>query len=122
IVTLPDVMESILNVAQLPAADTVGRAIFPLLRGKTEQLHGDKEYILITKGGYIALRQGEWKLVSNGKTKTRDDFRLYNLLGDPGERNDLSTAYPARKKRMIKYYREMISDAQKTTSPFGVLN
>ncbi|MFK7937306.1 MAG: sulfatase [Saprospiraceae bacterium] len=104
IITLPDVTETILAAADLPPLDTVGRSIFPILKGKREFIHGEKEYILIEKDGHIALRQGEWKLVSFGKTATKEDFKLYNLLGDPGERNDLSSAYPARKKRMMKYY------------------
>jgi arylsulfatase A-like enzyme len=45
------------------------------------------------------LRVGSWKLISNGQEGT---VELYELLEDPGELTDLSSAQPVRVMRMQK--------------------
>lgn len=56
--------------------------------------------------GNRAMRDGEWKLVSqyDYKQKKFMDWELYNLKSDRSELNDLSAQQADRKKRMIQEY------------------
>lgn len=49
-----------------------------------------------------AMRQGDWKLVKNGK----DSLSLYNLVDDIGETKDLSAEQPERVAAMTAAYKQ----------------
>jgi arylsulfatase A-like enzyme len=63
-----------------------------------------------------AMRQGDWKLVKNGKESLRvsgiggDSLSLYNLVSDIGETKDLSAEQPERVAAMTAAYKQW--DAQ----------
>ena len=62
------------------------------------------------------MRQGDWKLVKNGKESLRvsgiggDSLSLYNLVSDIGETKDLSAEQPERVAAMTAAYKQW--DAQ----------
>jgi arylsulfatase A-like enzyme len=68
----------------------------PLLRGKPEQFTRDRtlffHYPHYGRGQFqtpqSALVSGEWKLLKDWET---DTYKLFNLVSDPGEQNDISS-------------------------------
>lgn len=56
--------------------------------------------------GNRAIRKGSWKLV---KDKQDEDWELYNLEDDPGERFDLAGKEPERVDAMKKEYEEWVA-------------
>ena len=59
-----------------------------------------------------AMRDGDWKLILNGKG-AKNDAELYDLSTDIGEENDLSAKHPDRVRSMkasIEYWIEDVED------------
>jgi arylsulfatase A-like enzyme len=72
-----------------------------------------------------AIRQGNWKLVGNGRISANyagnkpeiDTFELFNLADDPYEKNDLSEKYPDKLKELqdrLKSYAQEAAPANFT--------
>lgn len=66
-----------------------------------------------------AVREGDWKLISNGVDTTRGDVPakkiprfLGNLKDDPGEHTDLSDKHPEIVERLTKLHEQMSSNQQ----------
>jgi arylsulfatase len=73
-------------------------------------LHGaksvDRPYLGWEYGSVKALRQGDWKLVTEkGKSKELPP-ELYNLADDPTELNDLSAHYPEKVKELATLWEQ----------------
>jgi arylsulfatase A-like enzyme len=84
-----------------PAVD--GHDIFPMLtEGAPNPLHR----LFWAYGGQLAVREGNWKLVLNGKLEqgepARDRVHLSDLSQDPGERNNLKDQYPDVVRRLTQ--------------------
>ena len=69
----------------------------------------------VTTGSF---REGSWKLTftrgshrQTPETRLAAQASLYNLATDPGERNDLSAAEPARKAELYRRYQDYFADA-----------
>lgn len=58
----------------------------------------------------LALRDGDWKLLSDAKL---EKFELHNLRTDPGEKADLSTSEPERLQRMAAALRKAHADVNR---------
>ena len=77
---------------------TDGTSLVPLFEGKTWKGH---DALFFEHEGNRAVRQGEWKLVSQ---KPDNKWELYNTGTDRSELNDLSAKYPERVKAMAALY------------------
>lgn len=82
--------------------ETDGKNILPLL--KNPDASTDKEFLFWHYPHYYetttpvsAIRNGEWKLLKYYEDK---HIELYNLTTDPGESNDVSTAFPTKAKEL----------------------
>ncbi len=69
-----------------------GRDVWPLLLGKQAADPERVFYWLWGRGGRVALRQGDWKLVRDGGK----EFMLFNLAEDPSETTDQAAAQPEK--------------------------
>jgi len=109
-----DIFPTLLEVADIEAPKGIkldSASILPLLQGKTftrpRPLYWRNTFHVFQ----VALRDKEWKIVSNSK---RTEFELYNLRLDPRETSDLSQHYPAifekMKKALIEYDSEVIAE------------
>jgi arylsulfatase len=77
---------------------TEGMSMTPLLEGHKWAGHNA---LFFEHEGNRAVRQGEWKLVSQ---KPDNKWELYNINTDRSELNDLSAKYPEKVKAMSELY------------------
>lgn len=54
--------------------------------------------------GHAALFQGDYKLVVNQAPLGDGQWRLFNIVDDPGETVDLASTHPATFQRMLSRY------------------
>ncbi|NIP85730.1 MAG: sulfatase-like hydrolase/transferase, partial [Planctomycetales bacterium] len=74
-----------------------GRDIWPLLVGKQDADPQRVFYWRWGRGGRVALRQGDWKLVRHGGP---DSFLLFDLAADPYEKKDLAARHPDKYRHL----------------------
>jgi arylsulfatase len=92
-----------------PLKQPIGQSILPLLNGETTALSAEKGmgWELFEMKGYI---KGNWKILRLGKPFGNGTWQLYDLEKDPGEINDLSQQFPAKRDSLIndwmKYAKE----------------
>ena len=84
--------------------------LLPALLGKKDAKGRDHLIQQPNKGPTLAIRVGDWKLLSFGNAKPakhltyekgKGKYRLYNLSKDPSEKNDLSMKEPQRLKELL---------------------
>jgi arylsulfatase/uncharacterized sulfatase len=85
-----------------PAMD--GVSLRPLLEGGTEAVRGPDSPLGIEVSGNAALYRGDYKIVRDMPPLGDGRWRLYDIVRDPGETRDLSTADPGRLKAMLADY------------------
>ncbi len=109
-----DVVPTICEIAgaDMPGDRTIdGRSIVPLLSDGAPSPH---ERLCWEYAGQLAVREGPWKLVLDGKLDfTRgqpDAVHLSNLDDDPGERTNLADAQPELVERLSKRVRAWFAD------------
>ncbi len=106
---------------------TQGVSFLPLLKGEEQAKHEYLYWEFQDKGGKVALRKGDWKIVrvnvnsrerqTKQKTKGRrpqeiSKYELYNLAEDIREKHDLAQKYPEKVAELFK----LLSSAR-TESP-----
>ncbi len=77
--------------------DILGRSAWPHLKGETDAVH-DADYAVGWSSGQGggALIRGDFKIINTRPPGQRGttDWRLYNLVEDPGEHDDIAADYP----------------------------
>jgi arylsulfatase A-like enzyme len=89
----PDMMATIAEATGAkPPADIDGLSMLPELIGEKAARHAQAqhEYLYWEIGGWVAIRQGDWRAVKSPK----GGWELYELSSDPSESKDLSTTRP----------------------------
>ena len=81
-----------------------GISFLPALNGAPQIGHS---YLAWERQGSKAVRQGDWKLVSE-KSKGAP-WELYNLAEDPTELNDLAAQYPKKVKELTKRWEQWMA-------------
>jgi len=83
-----------------PLKQPIGKSILPLLNGETTALSAEKGmgWELFEGKAYV---KGNWKILRLGKPFGTGSWQLYDLEKDPGEINDLSQQYPAKRDSLI---------------------
>ncbi len=107
---LPDVMATLVELSgatyssRVPAC--VGESMVPLLHGVDQPIHHDP--VFWEHEGNAAMRWGTWKLVR----QYQQPWELYNLESDRTEMNNLATAEPERRDKMIERWEAWASEHQ----------
>ena len=85
-----------------------GISFLPLLKGENQPRHPYMYWEYTAKGGRVALRKDDWKIVRydiekpNKKTNATSSYELYNLTQDIGEKNDLASQHPEKLAELLK--------------------
>ncbi len=105
-----DLMPTVVDVtgARYPRARGDNREVTPM-RGRSlapafrDEVAARPDPLFWAYGGNWAIRDGDWKLVRNGKRQGGPE--LYDLASDPVEVHDLSAAHPDRAEAMERAWR-----------------
>lgn len=108
-VHVSDIMPTVLALAGVdipeekegtPIKQPIGQSILPLLNGETSALSSEKGmgWELFEGKAYI---KDNWKILRLGKPFGNGTWQLYDLEKDPGEMNDLSEQFPAKRDSLI---------------------
>lgn len=100
-----------------------GQDAWPAMAGGRPTPH--REMLLNITPHSGAIRQGDWKLVLNGKLRANyigqrppeDTYELFNLADDPYEKNDLSQKAPAKLKALQRRLNSYADDAAPANIP-----
>lgn len=84
----------------------IGRSLVPLIEGRVDRVYDEDDVVGTELAGHAALFQGRYKIVRNRGPVGDGEWRLYDIVEDPGETTDLSAADPARLQRMLSQYHE----------------
>ncbi|MCB1843418.1 MAG: arylsulfatase [Halioglobus sp.] len=101
-VYVTDIAPTLLAIAGVegPSADSAqrerisGRSLLPVLAGADQPLRGADDTIGYEFSGNAALYRGQYKLVRNQPPAGDRQWRLHNIMTDPGETQDLSQRLP----------------------------
>ncbi len=74
----------------------IGRDLAPMLTGQATIAHPDDAPLGYELSGNAVLFKGRFKLVKNLPPYGDGNWRLYDIMADPGETTDLATAQPER--------------------------
>ncbi len=98
-----DVLPTVLAAAgALPQKQLPGVNILPYLKGKESEKELS-EAVFWRYKGWCAVRSGDWKWVSDPKSKT---VGLYNLTNDISEESNLIQKYPKKAAELKKLWRD----------------
>ena len=81
-----------------------GRSAWAVLQGAEERIHPADEAIGYELMTTAALFQGDFKLVRNGPPNGDGEWKLFDLVSDPGEVEDLSGRLPQRAASMERAF------------------
>ena len=96
-----------------------GHNLLPLVNGAVDRVRAEEEAVGYELAGNAALFQGDYKIVINRGPVGDNQWRLFNIVTDPGETQDLSAALPARLQRMLGLYQQYVNEVGVLPVPAG---
>jgi len=81
-----------------------GRSLAPVLRGELASVYGPNDIRAIEVSGNSALYKGDWKITRSMPPVGDAQWRLFNMITDPGETLDLSETEPDIMADMLASY------------------
>ncbi len=87
-----------------PVEPMIGRDLRPIVSGRQERVYGPGDAVGYELAGHAVLFQGDYKLVFNRGPIGDDQWRLFNIVNDPGGTDDLTAREPQRFQRMLSAY------------------
>ncbi|MEM1113332.1 MAG: sulfatase-like hydrolase/transferase [Pseudomonadota bacterium] len=102
-----------------PVLPITGRDLSPLLAGEVERVYGPENAVGYELTGHGALFQGDFKLVANQGPVGDGQWRLFNIIEDPGETVDLAGVEPQRFQAMLSAYERFERDNRVQPLPPG---
>jgi arylsulfatase len=114
-----DIMPTLLDLAGVALTEKFngrkvrpmqGRSVLDLLEGKATAPYAGAGKVGYELFGLKAYIDGDWKILWMPKPFGKGDWELFNLKSDPGELNDLSQQYPAKRKEMMALWEQYKTD------------
>ncbi len=136
--TVMDVLPTILELAGIEHPETFkGKEVLPLrgssmlsvLKGEKDVVHSEDYTMGWELFGRRAIRQGDWKIVwepsditwgARDTNTLGDNWRLYNIITDPGEQVDLSKQEPEKLNALIKEWERYVQETGVVIPDYGV--
>lgn len=115
-----DVMPTVAELAGANTPDGIdGISFLPTLLGQPQEHHEYLYWEFHERGGRMALRKGDWKVVQYDVKKDPDGpVELYDLSDDIGEKNDLSSQHP----ELVKELTTLMKNARTENEVFTFLS
>jgi len=113
-----DIMPTLLDVAGTTYPDTsdgrplpamVGNSWSDVLAGVADSPRNDDDYMGWELFGNRAIRQGDWKFRWQWKPFGTEEWELFNLADDPGERTDLAADMPDKMEEMHQLWDDYVA-------------
>ncbi len=82
----------------------IGRDLRPVLAGTADHVYGPDDYVGYEVAGNTALFNDRYKIVLNRGPLGDGEWRLYDIVSDPGETTDLRAENPAQFQHMLNLY------------------
>ncbi len=102
-----------------PVEPMIGRDLSPLLLNEAERVYRPEHAVGYELAGHAALFQGDYKIVFNRSPLGDDQWRLFNIVEDPGESHDLSGEMPQRLQQMLSAYEHYVRENKVLPIPPG---
>jgi arylsulfatase len=124
-----DIMPTLLEVAGASYPKTVngqepppliGKSWVKTLAGEDKSPRSETDYLAWEMFGNRAVRQGDWKLRWQYKPYGTEEWELFNLATDLGERHDLAAQQPEKVKALLALWDDYVQ-ANKVILPSRVL-
>ena len=106
VLSFADVDKPTGRYAGKPVLPMTGKNLAPIVKGEVSRVYGDEDAVGYELTGHGVLFQGDYKLVRNLAPLGDGQWRLYNIVGDPGETSDLKEDMPERFQRMLSAYEQ----------------
>jgi arylsulfatase len=112
-----DIPATILNAAGVSHPETYkgnkiaplqGKSLSPILDNSRSAVRGPSDWLGWELFGNRAIRQDNWKLLWLCVPYGASNWQLYDLNVDPGETNDLASAQPQVRDRLLKHWPEYV--------------
>lgn len=87
-----------------PILSMTGRDLTPVLSGEADHVYTEGDAVGYELTGHGALFQGDYKIVVNQPPLGDGQWRLFNIVEDPGETVDLAGTLPIIFQRMLSRY------------------
>lgn len=87
-----------------PVLPMTGRDLTAILRGEADHIYTKDDAVGYELTGHGALFQGDYKIVVNQPPLGDGQWRLFNIVEDPGETVDLASTLPIIFQRMLSRY------------------
>ena len=113
-----DIMPTLLEVAETsypesidshPAPDLIGKSWNDVLAGTADSPRNDDDYMGWELFGNRAIRQGSWKLRWQYKPFGTEEWELFNLADDAGERIDLAADNAEKLEEMLGLWEDYVA-------------
>jgi len=115
-----DIMPTLLEIANAKYPKTledgselpplIGKSWLPMLSGQAKTPRIEKDYLAWEIFGNRALVQGDWKIRWQYKSLGTEDWELFNLVEDPGERKDLAKEQPEKLSTLLKLWDSYVKE------------
>ena len=86
----------------------IGKSWGPVLAGQVESPRTEQDYLAWEIFGNRAVRQGDWKLRWQFKPYGKGDWELFDLAGDPAERQDVAAQNPDKVKALTALWDDYV--------------
>lgn len=119
ILSLTGVPQPTERYAGRPVQPITGRDLRPVITGAAERAYRPDDWVGYELTDHGVLFRGDYKLVVNQPPVGDGEWRLFNIVTDPGETMDLAEAEPQRFQRMLANYEQYRRDNKVVPVPEG---
>ena len=102
-----------------PVELITGKNLTPVLTDAADRVRANHEAVGYELTGHAALFQGDYKIVVNQAPLGNGEWRLFNIVSDPGETRDLKSTMPGQFQKMLSEYEQFKLDNRVAPLPQG---